>query len=423
MIQPLKTQGNPKPRFFYGWYVVLACWLMIFLQYSVSFGLFFKPILEEFNWDRTTLSSVQSIGLIAFAIASPFLGRLIDRVGPRIMIMISLACQILSASLIGIASTIWHLYFARFFYWITVLPSAQVLTNRWFSRMRGMAQGILSSAMPLGTLVLTPLTQFLILAWTWRLTMLFWALVMLVVTVPLILVIRNKPGDKGLFPDGTVPGNNLKSNPATGTLISGIPENTGHTIVEAAGTRGFWMLLISQFICGIGCGFMMTHVVIFAMDMGFSAMISATSLSVQGGFNLLGVLLIGYLSDKIARKNALSLTYLIRSLSFFVLIMFVITGGNSLWVFYLAMALFGIGWFTTAPLTAGIAADLFGNLRMGTILGLTTACHMLGMAMGSFAGGAVYDLTHSYLIFFLVQCPLELVAVILVFIIRQKRIY
>jgi MFS family permease len=414
---------NPKPRFFYGWYVVLACWLMIFLQYSVSFGLFFKPILEEFNWDRTTLSAVQSAGLIAFAIASPFLGRLIDRLGPRIMIMISLVCQILSASLIGIASTIWHLYFARFFYWITVLPAAQVLTNRWFSKMRGTAQGILSSAMPLGTLILTPLTQFLILAWTWRLTMLFWALIMLVVMVPLIFIIRNNPRDKGLFPDGKAPEDNARTGVSTGNLCVSQPVDVGHTIKQASGTRGFWMLLISQFICGIGCGFMMTHVVIFAVDMGFSDMIGAVSLSIQGGFNLVGVLLLGYVSDKIARKNALSITFLIRSASFFVLIVFILMGGNSLWIFYLAMALFGIGWFTTAPLTAGIAADLFGNLRMGTILGLTTSCHMLGMAVGSFAGGAVYDLAGSYLTFFMVQCPLELVAVVLVFVIRQKRIY
>ena len=419
----MKTIENPKPRFFYGWYVVLACWLMIFLQYSVSFGLFFKPILEEFNWDRTTLSAVQSAGLLAFAVASPFLGRLIDRVGPRIMIMISLACQILSASLIGIASTIWHLYFALFFYWITVLPSAQVLTNRWFSKMRGTAQGILSSAMPLGTLILTPLTQFLILAWTWRLTMLFWALIMLVVMVPLVFIIRNNPRDKGLFPDGRAPEDDAQIDVSTGNLSVSQPVDTGHTIKQASGTRGFWMLLISQFICGIGCGFMMTHVVIFATDMGFSDMIGAVSLSIQGGFNLFGVLLLGYISDKIARKNVLSITFLIRAASFFVLIIFILTGGSSLWIFYLAMALFGIGWFTTAPLTAGIAADLFGNLRMGTILGLTTSCHMLGMAVGSFAGGAIYDLTNSYLAFFLVQCPLELVAVVLVFIIRQKRMY
>ena len=419
----MKTIENSKPRFFYGWYIVLACWLMIFLQYSVSFGLFFRPILEEFNWDRTTLSAVQSIGLLAFAVASPFLGRLIDRVGPRIMIIISLACQILSASLIGIASTIWHLYFARFFYWITVLPSAQVLTNRWFSKMRGTAQGILSSAMPVGTLILTPLTQFLILAWTWRLTMLFWAVIMLVVTVPLILVIRNNPGDKGLYPDGKAPEDNAKVKVSTGNLYVSQPVDAGHTIKQASGTRGFWMLLISQFICGIGCGFMMTHVVIFATDMGFSDMIGAVSLSIQGGFNLLGVLLLGYISDKIVRKNALSITFLIRAASFFVLIMFIMIESSSLWIFYLAMALFGIGWFTTAPLTAGIAADLFGNLRMGTILGLTTSCHMLGMAAGSFAGGAIYDLTGSYLSFFLVQGPLELVAVILVFVIRQKKIY
>jgi MFS family permease len=414
---------NPRPKLFYGWFVVIACWVIIFLQYGASFSLFFKPILEEFNWDRTTLSSVVSVGLIAFAIVSPFLGRLIDKIGPRIMIIISLACQVTSSVLVGVASTIWHLYVARFIYWITILPSAQVLMNRWFRRLRGTAQGIFSSAVPAGTLLLTPLTQFLILAWTWRITLLFWAGLMLIVTVPLILVIRNDPRDKGLLPDGDTAKRNPEPERLTGSMATEACEDAGQSMAQIAASKGFWMLLISQFICGIGCGYMMTHVVIFALDMGFSDMIAASSVSIQGGFCLVGVLLLGYLSDKMARKDTLSIAYLIRSISFLVLIPFIMMGGNSLFMFYLAMALFGIGWFTTAPLTAGIAADLYGYLRMGTILGLVLTSHMLGMALGSFAGGIIYDSTQSYLLFFIVQCPLELIAAVLVFTISRKKIY
>ncbi len=85
-------------------------------------------------------------------------------------------------------------------------------------------------------------------------------------------------------------------------------------------------------------------------------------------------------------------------------------GGTPLWIIYVAMALFGFGWFTTAPLASGLVADLFGQSRMGTIFGITLSCHLVGMAIGTYAGGITFELTGSYYLIFLVQGVLELVA-------------
>ena len=92
--------------------------------------------------------------------------------------------------------------------------------------------------------------------------------------------------------------------------------------------------------------------------------------SVQGGLNLVGVLLTGYLSDRISRNKVLALTHFIRSMSFAVVVVFIISGAGSSWLLFLGIGLFGFGWYTTAPLQAGLVADLFGARRMGTILGL-----------------------------------------------------
>ena len=92
---------------------------------------------------------------------------------------------------------------------------------------------------------------------------------------------------------------------------------------------------------------------------------------------------------------------------------------SSLWQLYIAMALFGFGWITTAPLTSGLIADLFGDLRMGTILGLTMSFHVAGTAIGSFAGGIIFELTGSYYMFFIIQGILELTAAFFAFIIRK----
>jgi MFS family permease len=150
---------------FPGWYMVAASWLMVFLISSVAVSVFFKPMLEDFGWDRATLSSVQSVALIVFTIISPFLGRFIDRFGPKIMISICVATQVLSSVINGAASSIWHLYIARLLYGINVQSGTQVLINRWFVKKRGTALGIMSTGMPLGTMALIPLSQYLILTW------------------------------------------------------------------------------------------------------------------------------------------------------------------------------------------------------------------------------------------------------------------
>jgi len=416
-----------KPRFLYGWYTVAASWLLVFLVSAVAVSVFFKPMLEDFGWDRATLSSVQSVALIVFTIASPFLGLLIDRLGPRIVILASIATQVLSNVLNGVAGNIWHLYLARFLYGINAIPGTNVLINRWFIKKRGTMLGIVATGMPLGTMILIPVSQHLILMWGWRPTMLFWAAVMLAIMLPLALTIKNNPEDKGYAPDGEPLDGVRLSDPLPeqrGTASAAeLGTETGIDLFQAVKTRAFWFLSASSTICGIGCGFMMTHIVIFATDMGYSDMIGASLVSIQGGVNLVGVLFTGYLSDRIARNKVLALTHFARSMCFAFIVIFILLGGSSLWLLYAAMALFGFGWFTTAPLAAGLVADLFGSLQMGTILGAVTSCHMLGMAVGAYAGGVIFESTQSYYLVFLIQGLLSFLAVIFAFFIKQEKYY
>ncbi|OGO19071.1 MAG: hypothetical protein A2Z15_02235 [Chloroflexi bacterium RBG_16_50_11] len=417
-----KSPGPDKPRFFYGWYIIAASLVMLLLVNAVGVGIFFKPILEDdkFNWDRATLSSVYMYASLLFALVTPLLGRLIDRYGPRLMLSISVVAQTLSSLLNGLASAMWHIFFARFFYEIKPYQSSQVLINRWFVGLRGLAQGIAAAGMPLGALLLSPLSQYLIIIWGWRPTMLFWAGLTLAVSLPLIFIIRNKPEDKGLVPDGSLPTVSSRENESSYPSAAAA-ESPGRTLSQAAKSGSFWFLSATQLICGIGCGFMMTHIVIFATDFNYSEMIGATLLSVQGGFNILGVLLMGHISDKYARHKVLGWTHFIRSLAFFIAVTFILLDGANLWLLYLSMALFGFGWFTTSPLTSGLVADLFGGLRMGTIIGVTMSYHTVGMALGAYAGGLTFQITGSYYAFFLTQGILEMLAVGFAFAIRRQK--
>ena len=408
------TSGT-KTKIYYGWYLVIASWLMTFLVYAVSPGLFFKPLLDEFQWDRATLSSISSIVMLIFAGLFPFIGRLIDHFGPRIMLIATAVIQVLSSIVCGLAQSIWAIFISRFLYELKPAHGTQVLINRWFIKKRGRALGIISTSMPLGQMVLSPLSQYLIITWGWRETIFFWSILMAVFALPLIILVRDDPQKKGLLPDGYT---EEKFKPGNLSETS-IRQGTGLTLKAILRSRSLWLLYPAHLICGITCGLLLIHTVVFATDLGYSSLIGASFLSVQGGVSMLGVIATGVLSDRWHRSKVLSLTHFVRSLGILLVVIAILTGGQALWLLFAAMALFGLGFFATSPLVGGLVADLFGNLRMGTVIGLIFSSHAIGMAIGVYAGGITYQLTGSYLDIFLMLVFLELLACILTFLIKN----
>ncbi len=412
MQKPVKTK-----KIFYGWYLVAASWVTAFLVSATAVGIFFKPLLDEFGWSRAQLSLVSSITMLVFAVLSPFLGRLIDRFGPRLMLLAAAAAQILSSLTYGLAQSLPAVYLGRLLYELKPTHAAQILINQWFVKKRGRALGIIASGIPLGQLVLSPISQYLITSWGWRETFYFWAAVTAVIVLPMLFFIKDRPRDKGLQPDGDAlftEGHESLSNTAAA------PQNrVGYNVKEALRQRSFWLLAATHIICGITCGLMGTHLVILATDLGYSAIIGASFLSVQGGISLLGVLVTGVISDRLSRKNVLSITHLIRSLGLWVMVVPLLCGMNNLAVLYIAMVIFGFGWFTTSPLVAGLAADLFGNLRMGSLLGIMLSSHMIGMALGAYAGGLSFQITGSYHLILILTAGLEILAGFFAMAIRQ----
>jgi MFS family permease len=416
------SPASERKRIFPGWYLVAASWVMLFLAGAVGFGIFFKPILDEFSWDREKLSLVQTAAMLLFAMTLPFLGRLIDRFGPKTMLYICVGTQTLTSAVNGMAASLWQLSIGRLLLEIKGLHAAQVLINRWFVEKRGRAQGIMAMGMPMGMLVLTPLSQWLVLNWGWRQTYFFWAGITFIILLPLTIFIKERPEDNGYGPDGKV---------LSRKSIDINPNWTRTSGVEKEGKRGvhldflrkgsFWLLAGTELICGIGCGFMVTHIVIFATDIGYSPMIGASFLSVQGGVNLAGVLVTGYMSDRLARGNVLGMTHFIRSMALFTIATSLLVSGGALWQLYIAMVLFGFGHFTTSPLVAGLVGDLFSHRNMGLTLGIVLSLHMVGAALGAFSGGFVYETRGSYFLFFPVQGSLELLAGVFAFVIAASR--
>jgi MFS family permease len=419
-----KSRGFSRPPVYYGWYILAVCWVMTFMVSATAVSIFFKPILDEFGLDRATLSMISAVTMLIFAALYPLMGRLIDLFGARIMICVGIIGQTVSAIIYGTASGLPALYLGRFLYEVRSTHSAMVMINNWFVKKRGRALGILSTNGPLGVLVLSPLSQFLIMSWGWRQTMFFWSGISAIMLLPVILILRNKPSDRGLAADGgssPTDARDISMKQHSGGIAAQSPTDAGYDFGRVVKIPAFWQLTLTQFFCGISCGLLGTHLVIFATDLGYSAMIGATFLSLQGGMSIVGIMVTGPISDRWPRNKVLAITHLVRSLSFVVLVITIVFSHGSLGMLYLAMGLFGLGWFTTAPLSAGLAADLFGNLRLGTILGVVLAGHIIGSSIGAYAGGLSYQFTGSYLDIFIACAVFESVAAILAYFIQRRK--
>ncbi len=165
-------------------------------------GIFFKPLLDEFGWTRDQLSLASSVTLLVFAILSPFLGRVIDRFGPKRMMLASVFSQIIASVVSGFAKNLGMIYLGRMLLEFKPIHANQVMINNWFVKKRGRALGFYSTGIPLGQLALAPLSQILIISWGWRETYYFWAVVVAVIMLPLLFFMKDRPKDKGQQTDG-----------------------------------------------------------------------------------------------------------------------------------------------------------------------------------------------------------------------------
>ena len=423
MMSSTESSDKPNHRIFYGWFVLgtLTFSLCMTFGTTASIGFFFKPLLNEFNWTRAELAGSISLAYFLIALLSPFVGYYLDRYGSRPVITSGIILISLGYMLLGFTQNLWMVYL---FYGIVVavgavttsfVPSATCVMQ-WFEKKRGTAVGICNSGAPLGQLIVVPLSSFLILVLGWRLAFPVMGLILLATAFPLVcLVVRSKPKDMGLLPDGESVREGTEATDSVGPEEQ--PNNLGHLTGRAAlKTKPFWLLALSFFTCGFTVMLFSVHFPSYVTDAGFDVYVAAGAVAAAGFCNVFGTLFSGWISDRIGRKNPLAATYFIRGMSFLFF---------ALWQNYLTLYIFaiatGFSWFATVPPTATLTREIYGPRNVGFLYGSISGIHQIGSAVGAFAGGYVFDLTGSYTPVFVVAAILLVVASILSFSIQEMR--
>ena len=377
---------------YYGWIVLALAFLIGFFSAGTNqgFGVFIKPMVDDFGWSRADISLSISIFAVMSAIIPPVAGRIADRYGPRSVLTVGVALNALGMILMATANSLLEIYL---FYGVLIgagfgftgIAATTALLSRWFVRRRGLAFSIAATGLGAGQLLLAPLTTLVIIQFSWQTA--FAAVgIASAVLAPLVFVLLKKRAPEQADGIGV---------PAAAAQPVGAPDCVTNEMIRqdmnvAWGSRSFWMLASGFMACGFTIFFLTLHLVPLATDAGISAQQAAIALGLTGGASILANLGIATFTDRVSRKYILAGLYALRGVS--ILMLFNVSGVALL---YASALLFGLSRANVAVVSASVI-DHFGRRAVGSLVGALFMYHQFFAAAGAFFGGLVYDSFGSY---------------------------
>ena len=407
--------------FYYGWLVLVVTFLTTLTSAGIrsSPSVLIHPLEAEFGWSRALLSSAISVNLLLFGVAAPISGWLLDRFGPRRVMMGSLFLLVVGVSATSFMEQFWQ--FVLLWGIVVGLGAGGVgsvlsatVANRWFVARRGLVLGILNSASSTGQLIFLPMLMAVIVHAGWRVGSLI-PVAVAITLIPLVFFwMCDDPADLGLEPYGT--GEHAAP---TGRLASlrGVPSASASvSLREVFSSSTFWLLAGSFFICGgTANGLIGTHLIPHEIDIGIPQVTAATLVGVMGGLNFVGTVFSGWMTDRIEPRKWLSLVFALRGVSLFILPF--VTDFSGLFLF---AVIYGLDWFATVPPTVALTADTFGKQSIGKVYGWIFLSHQIGAALMALGAGAIRVWLGDYQVAFLTGGAIAMIAAGLALRIRPQ---
>jgi len=394
---------------FYGWKLAGLALLVIGLASGPVWGgvgLWVKALEMHFGWSRAQLTGAFSLAQLEGSILGPLLGYLIDRLGPRRMVLIGLVITGLGFVLFSRTNNLLTFYVS---YSLIMLGTAagtwlplMTVVNRWFIRKRGLAMAVAAEGSPLGGLLLLP-----VLAWAitpshfgWSTTALWIGIVFLALAFPITRFIRERPEDYAERPDGDPSPSSLMSQLDIGRSSSrdiGARDQPDFTASQAIRTSAFWLITFGHAFSSLLFATLTVHLVPMLTDQGMSLQSSAYVFSVMMGVAAVFQLIGGYIGDRMETRVAVAAFGFIQAAGFTVAV-FV----QSMPMAILFAVLFGAGFGGRNPLTVAIRAEYFGPSAFATITGISSAPMYLFMLAAPLFAAFIFDTQGSYMIAWLI---------------------
>ena len=388
--------AHPSKRaqpFFYGYVVVIAATVIMVASYGAfySFGIFFKPILEDFHWTRAMTSGAFSLATILSGVTSVLVGRLTDRFGSQMVMTLVGLLLGLGYLLMSQISSIWQLYL---FYGVLIGlgmggPFVSLLTTiaRWFVARRGLMTGIVLAGIGVGSIIVPPVANWLISNFNWHTSYVILGIMVLALIVPSAQFFRAKPKPTGQITYGEDERVEHQSQVETRAI----------SLREAIGTWQLWTVCTMVFCLGFCVFSIIVHIVPHATDLGISPSIASLLLAIIGISSIGGKVGMGYLADSIGARKVWIICF-----AFLAIAMIGTAITTEVWILYAVIAVFGFAYGGGVSVESILIAELFGLDSLGAILGLAGFFFTFGAALGPLQAGYIFDVTSSYQLAFII---------------------
>jgi len=405
MVQAPKNWAARLP-FYYGWLIVGIAFVTMAIGVTgrTAFSLLLPPLIDEFKWDRGVAAGAFSFGFLVSAVLSPFVGRVIDARGPRIVILTGVALMSAGLLLAPLVTSPWHLYATL---GVAVGGGANMMTYtahsqflpHWFVRRRGLAISIAFSGAGVGAVLLLPWLQTIIITDGWRASCVAMGWLVLLGIAPLALLVRKNPAAVGQTPDGDRASPDVTARRDAATIVDPVWTATDWTLARAARTARFWWIVVGYFLALIAWYAVQVHQTKYLVEVGFSPLVAAWALGAVSIVAIPGQILLGALSDRIGREWVWTVGCLGFLLSYAALLGLEHTPSSVL-LYAMVFAQGFLGYGLTSVM-GPIVAEIFQGKHYGAIFGTITIALIGGGALGPWLAGAIHDATGSYRLAFL----------------------
>ena len=411
--------GGIRLPFFYGWLLVAVAFvtMAVGVNARTTFSLLFPAILTEFGWDRGVTAGAFSFGFLVSAVVTPFVGRLMDLRGPRIVVELGVLTMGAGLILASLVSKPWQLYLT-----LGALAGGGVnclaytgqslyLPN-WFVRRRGLALSIAFSGVGIGSITILPWLGWLIQTAGWRLACVELGILLLVLLGPLNLLLKHRPEDIGLRPDGIISGRTSCDHAAN--VVDQAWAAVDWTLGRALQTRRFWWLAIGYF-CGLFSWYaVQVHQTKYLIEVGFAPSEAAWALGLVSLVAIPGQIALGHLSDRIGREWI----WMIGNLGFVICYAALIglrSAPTPVLLYAMILAQGTLGYSLTSVM-GPIPAEIFEGRHYGSIFGTVMLAAILGGAAGPWITGVIYDTTGTYSMAFCIAVACNLISILAIWL-------
>ena len=389
-------ESKRKRGMFYGWWIVIAGGLGMSITAGINFhgfGNFIIPLTNEFGWNRTTISGLFSLARMESGLLGPLEGWLVDRVGPRRLMIVGIPLMGVGYILMSRVNSLAAFFFVYIFA-ITLgnslgmsTPMAASVAN-WFNRKRGLAFGIMWSGVGLGGFFV-PAVGWLIAAYNWRIASIVIGVFIIVMGIPIAALMRHRPEPYGYMPDGEEPDTDGETGEVRRRQQPDLSQD--FTAREALMTSSFWYLTLSIAARSLVSGGVGLHLVPYFVDLGASDVFAATLAGAVGVLSIPGRFGLSAVSDYLNRRYVMAVSLFLMTIA----IVFMARATSVTQVLpFLVLYAAAQGGISVIP--QSLIAEYFGRRAYATIQGFRGTIQMVGIIIGPLVSGYVFDTTGNY---------------------------